>query len=92
MKTLKAEFISQIHYKNYHLRLFLVYELVKLTKKLVYLNSLLIMMFLEKVFNFFALFFKELLMHYNDKYLKKWFVHETSNTKLTRLFEKIALS
>ncbi|KAL7631966.1 UNVERIFIED_CONTAM: hypothetical protein RMT77_017722 [Armadillidium vulgare] len=37
-------------------------------------------------------YLRGLLMHYNEKYLKKWFLHESSDTKLTRLFEKIALS
>ncbi|XP_063612016.1 Na(+)/H(+) exchanger beta-like [Penaeus indicus] len=37
-------------------------------------------------------YLRELIIHYNDKYLKKWFVKPCSESKLTRLFEKIAIS
>ncbi|XP_045619242.1 probable Na(+)/H(+) antiporter nhx-9 isoform X2 [Procambarus clarkii] len=37
-------------------------------------------------------YLRELMVHYNDKYLKKWFLRPTCETKLQRLFEKIAIS
>ncbi|KAK4303533.1 hypothetical protein Pmani_024464 [Petrolisthes manimaculis] len=37
-------------------------------------------------------YLRELLVHYNDKYLRKWFLRPTVDSKLKRLFEKIAIS
>lgn len=37
-------------------------------------------------------YLRELMIHYNDKYLKKWFLRPSCETKLQRLFEKIAIS
>ncbi|KAK3849232.1 hypothetical protein Pcinc_044001 [Petrolisthes cinctipes] len=37
-------------------------------------------------------YLRELLVHYNDKYLRKWFLRPTVESKLKRLFEKIAIS
>ena len=35
---------------------------------------------------------QELIVNYNEKYFKKWFLSEQSNSRLTKLFEKIALT
>lgn len=37
-------------------------------------------------------YLRELIVHYNDRYLRKWFLRSTCESKLTRLFEKIAIS
>lgn len=37
-------------------------------------------------------YLRELLIYYNDRYLRKWFLRSTCESKLTRLFEKIAIS
>ncbi|XP_063851745.1 probable Na(+)/H(+) antiporter nhx-9 isoform X2 [Scylla paramamosain] len=37
-------------------------------------------------------YLRELIIHYNDRYLRKWFLRSTCESKLTRLFEKIAIS
>ncbi|XP_042226064.1 probable Na(+)/H(+) antiporter nhx-9 isoform X3 [Homarus americanus] len=37
-------------------------------------------------------YLRELMVYYNDKYLKKWFLRPSCESKLQRLFEKIAIS
>lgn len=37
-------------------------------------------------------YLRALMIYYNDKYLKKWMVRPSCETKLQRLFEKIAIS
>ncbi|KAK7085535.1 hypothetical protein SK128_027390 [Halocaridina rubra] len=37
-------------------------------------------------------YLRALMIYYNDQYLNKWFVRPTCESKLTRLFEKIAIS